>query len=155
MSIENQSNINTRQFILFALSVALRTDKATLLVDALRTTPLLPKTLMAKIAATGKYVPFTDETATDGTGIPAGIYDPEGSLGEIAAADIAAGDVEDLPILLFGAQFDSEQLIIENSKTLATVIGAGTVQAKTVQDALIEKSLVPTAAISGSSFENS
>lgn len=154
MSVQASANINTRPFVLVELPIALRLDDAIIFQDAGRATPLTSKTLMAKIAATGKWVPFTDETAVDGTAIPAGVYDPEGALGDIAAADIVAGDVVDVPILIFGARFDKDQLVIENSKTLATVIGAATVQAKTVEDVLREKSLIAEDTISASSPEN-
>lgn len=154
MGIQNRLDIDTRPFILEELPVCKRLDRAVIAQDAGRTTDLESRTLMAKIAATGKWVPFTNEAATDGTAKPAGIYDPEGELGDIAAADIAAGDVTDVPIIIFGALFDDSKLIIENSKTLDTVIAAGTVQAETVADALRKISLIPQSTISGSQPEN-
>jgi len=154
MAVQNRLDIDTRPMILEELPSCKRLDRAVIAQDAGRADPLLSRTLMAKIAATGKWVSYTDETATDGTAFPAGIYDPERSLGDIAAADIVAGDVNDVPIIIFGALFDDEKLIIENSKTLDTVIGAGTVQAQTVADALIKRSLIPQSAISGSQPEN-
>jgi len=152
--VQVRTDLDTRPFILEELPSCKRIDKAIILQDAGRTTDLLSRTLMGKIAATGKWVPFTDETATDGTALPAGIYDPEGELGDILAADLVAGDVVDVPIIIFGALFDDEKLVIENSKTLDTVIGATTIQAQTVADALIKNSLVPQSTISGSRFEN-
>lgn len=154
MAVQNRLDLDTRPMILEELPACKRLDKAIILQDVARATPLLSRTLMAKIAATGKWVPYTDETAVDGTALPAGIYDPEGSLGDIAAADLVAGDVTDVPIIIFGALFDDEKLVIENSLLLTTVIAAGTVQAQTVADALIKRSLVPQSTISGSSPEN-
>ena len=153
MGVQVSGNINTRPFILSELPVALRSDKSIILQDGGRATDLLSRTLMAKIAATGKWVPYTDIAATNGAGIPAGIYDPEGELGDIPSADIVAGDVVDVPILIFGARFDENQLVIENSLTLATVIADG-IQTITVRDALLEKSLIANDSISASSFEN-
>lgn len=105
----------------------------TLLTDAGRATPLVYGTLMAKVAASGKWVPFTDETATDGTAIARGVY-----VGtDVTAAALVAGDVLNAPVLVGGnCTIDSAQLTIENSKTLATVVGATTVTAHTVQDDL-------------------
>jgi hypothetical protein len=153
MAVQGRSNIDTRPFITYTLN-AVRKDQEILLTDAGRTTPLASRTLMAKVAASGKWVPFTDETATDGTGIPQGIYDPEGVRGDIAAADIAAGDVADVPIVIYGAIFDKDRLVIENSKTLGTVIGATTVQARTVSDVLRERALIAEDQISVSLYEN-
>lgn len=153
MSVQVRQNLDTRPFITYSHD-ATRKDKEILLTDAGRTTDLLSRTLMAKIAATGKWVPFTDETAVDGSAIPQGIYDPEGVRGDIASADIVAGDVEDIPIVIFGAFFDADRLVIENSKTLDTVIGATTIHAKTVEDALRERSLIAENQISVSNYEN-
>ena len=100
----------------------------------------------AGFASCGNTVPDSSALGDDA--------DPEGSLGDIPFADIAAGDVADVPIVIFGALFDDEKLIIENSKTLDTVIATGTVQAQTVADALIKRSLIPQSTISGSSPEN-
>jgi len=154
MGMQNRLDIDTRPFILESLPSCKRIDKAIILTDGARATPLLSRTLMAKIAATGKWVPFTDVAAVDGTAKPAGIYDPEGSLGDIAAADIVAGDVIDVPIIIFGALFDDSKLVIENALTLSTIIATGTIQAETVADALMKISLIPQSAISGSSPEN-
>lgn len=154
MGVQNRLDIDTRPFILEELPVCKRIDRAVIAQDAGRVEDLLSRTLMAKIAATGKWVPFTDETAVDGTAKPAGIYDPEGELGDIATADIVAGDVTDVPIIIFGALFDDSKLVIENSKTLDTVIAATTVQAETVADALRKISLIPQSTISGSLPEN-
>jgi len=154
MGVQNRVDIDTRPFILESLPSCKRIDKAVILTDAARTTPLLSRTLMAKIAATGKWVTYTDETAVDGTAKPAGIYDPEGSLGDIPAADIVAGDITDVPIIIFGALFDDSKLVIENSLTLSTIIATGTIQSETVSDALIKLSLIPQSTISGSLPEN-
>ncbi|KPK96014.1 hypothetical protein AMJ80_02415 [bacterium SM23_31] len=154
MGLQTRLDIDTRPFVLEELPSCKRLDNAVLLQDAGRSGDIEPRTLMARIAATGKWVTYTDETATDGTAIPAGIYDPEGNLGAIAEADIQAGDVEDLPILIFGALFDRDLLVIENSKTLGTIIAATTVNAQTVEEALKKISLIPQNTDSGSAVEN-
>ena len=94
--------------------------------DAGRSIPLAPNTVMTKIAASQKWVSLEDVTAVDGTAIPYGIY--VGSA--IPAADIVAGDIADAQIIVgSGITVDASQLVLENSYTLATIIGAGLTQA--------------------------
>lgn len=116
MAVETTSTLNTTPFVLRGLPEALERSDATLLTDATRTEDLVQYTVLGKVAATGKYVPLTTVTATDGSAIPAAIY-----LGsDIAAADIAAGDVTGLHILEGDALCDEGKLVLENSLTLAT-----------------------------------
>ena len=149
MGVQVVGNVDTTQFILYTFP-SLRKDDAVILQDAGRATPLVQYTLMAKIAATGKYVPYTDETAVDGTAIPAGIYMGD----DIAAADLVAGDVVDAPILFFGARFADTKLVIENSKLLTTIIAVGTINARTVEDELVRLTLIPENFVNISNFEN-
>jgi hypothetical protein len=109
-------------------------ESETILQDAGRVDPLVPYTLMAQIAATKKWVPFTDEAAVDGTALAKGIYVGD----EIAAADLVAGDVVDVPIVVGGAAatFTKDDLVIENAKTLDTVVAAGAIEAHRVEDDL-------------------
>lgn len=135
-------------FILYGIGYS-RPDQ-TILTDAGRTTVLAFGTLMAKIAATQKWVPFTDETATDGTASPQGIY-----IGpDIAAADLVAGDIADAHILVGQASVDADQLVIENSKTLNTIIGVTSVNARTVKDQLAFRGLFVEDTIQISAQEN-
>ncbi len=140
MSVQASSDNSSVPFIRFA-NPAVIDEEAVLSQDAGRSAVLASKTLMAKIAAPQKWEPFTDETATDGTAIPQGIY-----VGpDIAAADLVAGDVVDNQILVGAALIDKNQLVIENSKTLDTVInatgGADNINIKTVRDYLADKGL--------------
>lgn len=121
----------------------------TLKQDAGRSGDLVWGTLMAKVSATQKWIPFTNEASTDGTAIPQGVY-----LGDdIAEADIIAGDVEDLQILV-GAWviLDQNLITIENTKTLATVITVGTTDKRTVEDHLGESGIFMQDTIEISSF---
>ena len=75
-------------------------------------------TLLAKVAATKKWQPFLNEAAGDGTAIPQGIY-----VGpDILEADIIAGDVTGLHVMLRDAEFRADWLVIEGGKTLDTII---------------------------------
>jgi hypothetical protein len=149
MTVQVRGDLDTRNFVLFSYP-SRRQDQATIAQDAGRSAVLAPYTLMAKVAASGKWVPFTDETATDGSAIPQGIYVGD----EIAAADIVAGDVEDVPIITFGIDFDEDMLVIENSKTLATVITVGTTDLRAVRDVLKEQTLIAKSTITISEQEN-
>src|SRR5262245_33625154 len=91
-------------FLLNSGKQALYKFGATLLTDGSRTVVLRECTVMAKVAATGKWVPWTNAAATDGTAIPAGILYP--APGGIAAADLAAGDVANVSILVADALID-------------------------------------------------
>lgn len=123
----------------------------TIAQDAGRSAPLVYGTLMAKVAASEKWTPFIDETATDGTAIPQGIY-----LGQaITAAALVAGDVVDSLILVGSAcTIDTNQLVIENSKTLATVITVGTTDLRTVRDQMANRGIFVEDTVDISSFEN-
>ena len=140
MGVQAKSDNNSVPFIRFANPAAVD-EEGIIFKDAGRSTPLLSRTVMAKIGATQKWMPFTDEAAVDGTAIPQGIY-----MGpDIPAADIAAADVVDNQILVGAAFFDVNQLVIENSKTLDTLInatgGADNINIKSVRDYLADKGL--------------
>jgi hypothetical protein len=145
-----QSTINNAvlAFILDGIGY-FRTD-AVIAQDAGRTDPLLPLTVMAKTAATQKWVPLTNLAATDGTALAQGIY-----VGpEIAAADLVAGDVTDASILVGEASVDETQLVLENSLTLDSVMGAGTIDARTVRDQLTYRSIFAESTVAISGYEN-
>lgn len=118
--------------------------------DGGRSTDLEPFTLLSRIAAGQEWRAFVDEGAVDGTAIPQGIYTGPA----IPAADIVAGDVPDLCVLIADAWFDENRLIIENSKTLETVITIGTTDLKTVRDHLRTIGLIPFETSTSSGGEN-
>lgn len=147
MAVQNSASINTGSIITRGLPYAHIENSAVIAQDAARATPLAQYTLMARIAATGKYVPLTSLTATDGSAIPAGIY-----LGDaITAARLVAGDITDCQIVVGFSELDETMLVIENSLTLASVFSgnaAGTGTATPyfvlrVRDLLRMISLVP------------
>jgi hypothetical protein len=91
-------------------------DNETFLQDAGRSGNLVAGTVCSKNSA-GKWVPFTDETATDGTEIPCGII-----VHTLTEAELQAGDVTGVVVWVRIEEFDTANLTIENSKTLATII---------------------------------
>lgn len=147
MSVQSTLNNKNLAFILSGIGLS-RVD-AVLLQDAGRTVNLVFGTVMAKVAASQKWVPFTDETATNGTARPQGIF-----IGvDIAFAALVAGDVPDSSILIGDAVIDINQLIIENSKTLDTIIGA-TLEQRTVRDELAFRGIFAEDTVNISNFEN-
>jgi hypothetical protein len=149
MSVQNSLDVANIPFILSGEAVA--RDDQVLLTDAGRAIPLAPFTLLAKVAASQKWVPFTDETAVDGSAIPQGVY-----LGEsITAAAIVAGDIPDLFVLV-GADVmvDENQVVVENAKTLDTVITVGTTDLRTVRDHLACRGIFMEDTVDISGYEN-
>ena len=151
MSNEVTTNFNMEPFLLDG--APLTKEDSVILQDAQRATPLVFGTLMAQVAASRKYVPFTDETAVDGTAIPCGIY-----IGpDITAAALVAGDVTNCNIAVRGdslSVYDAAQLVIENSKTLNTVIGALSIHAKTVRQYLLELGISFSNTVEIDAYEN-
>lgn len=138
MSVQTSEDIGNIPFILSGTGLVQEAE--TIEQDAARADVLAYGTLMAKILVGGKWVPFSDETAEDGSAIPQGVYVGD----EITAAALIAGDVVNCPILVGGpVTIDAEQVVIENSKALTTVIAAAANSPvrKTVRDWLADKGL--------------
>lgn len=146
-----QTSIQNKNLAFILSGLALAISDAVLLQDAGRgSVALVFGTLMAKVAASQKWVPFTDETATDGTANPQGIF-----IGaDVTGAALVAGDVLDASILVGDAIVDLNQLVIENSKTLGTIIGVTSVNARTVRDQLAFRGIFAEDTVNISSFEN-
>ena len=91
MSVQVRNDIVNKSIILVDAGSFSKGDLV-IAQDAGRTAVLAFGTLLAKVAASGKYTPFINEAAVDGTALPVAIY-----LGpEISAADLVAGDIEDV-----------------------------------------------------------
>lgn len=149
MSVQVRNDISNVPFIRMGMPLAVQRESETVVQDGGRSTDMVAKTLMSYDPATGKWAPFSDETATDGTQFPRGIL-----LKTLAAADIAAGDVENVPILVGAAIIDRDQLVIENSKTLATVINSPDGVNVNVEDHLRTLGLYMESTVDVDGFEN-
>lgn len=150
MPVQGRLNINTTGFVIYEYPAS-REDDAVILQDAGRVAVLAQFTLMGKIAATGKWAPFDDPTVVTGVAEHFGIYMGD----DIAAADLVAGDVIDVPIVYGGMKFDEDKLVFDDGvDTLDTVIGAASIAARTVRDALAKQTLIPQKTDSSSAFEN-
>jgi hypothetical protein len=140
MSVQVKTDLDNRPFIL--AKMGLIKSAQTVAQDAGRTVDMEYGTVMAYDPSAAKWVPFTDETATDGTQIPKGFL-----MRKLLTADIVAGDVSDVPILVGDAIVDSAQIVIENSKTLATVVNVPAGLNQTVEDLLRFLGLYPETTI--------
>lgn len=97
--------------------------------------------------ALGKWTPF-DEGGVGGAQIPTGVY----LGGDILAATLVAGDVVGSPMLVGGnCTIDENQLVIEGTATLASVLANG----KTVRATLYEIGIFSEDTVDIDSFENS
>jgi hypothetical protein len=154
MSVQTSADRQVKPFILSGRPLVREAE--TIAQDAARTAALAPYTLMAKVSATGKWTPWGDVTATDGTAIPQGIYmgDP------IAAADLAAADVVNCPIIVGGAgvTFDNGQLVLEElvspPATIDDVITVGTNDQRTGRERLYANGLFAEDTQETDAYEN-
>jgi len=149
MSVQNRGDLTTEQLVLSGESLV---ENVSIAQDAQRATVLLTNTIMAKIAATGLWTPWNSVVGTDGSAIPRGIY-----IGDnIAAADLVAGDVDDLPVIMADVVVNEDLLVCDDDiLTLDTVIGAGTIYAATSRDVLKDVSgIITEECVSISHVEN-
>lgn len=150
MSVQVSKNNSNLPFVLES-GLTVENDQGVLFQDAGRAADLVFGTALAMIVVTKKLVPYSNEAAIDGSAIPHGVYTGE----TILAADIVAGDVADVQYIKGGAcMLDKNQLVIENAKTLDTVIGAGTLTASTVEKEFNKLGIFFAATESITGFEN-
>ncbi len=102
------------------------------------------------VVANLKWKPFNSDGVL-GEAYPKGIFDPGATVGSILAATLVAGDVTDMPILIAGARFDGDKLILENSGALTDIVLGTNL---TVEEYLRQFGLVDEATIAGSIPEN-
>lgn len=115
MAVQVKTDLTNKPFVLSLQSLA--KDAETVLQDGGRSGDMLIHTLMSFNPTSQKWVPFSNEAATNGEQFPRGIL-----MKTLTEAEIQAGDVLNVPILIGEAIIDSTQLVIESSKTLNTVI---------------------------------
>jgi hypothetical protein len=127
--------------------------EATITQDEQRTTDLLKYTVMAKNATTGQWVPFNSLVATTGESVPRGIYMGD----DIAAADLAAGNIVDVPIMVGGCCTVNAELVVfdDDTLTIDSIVNPANIEARTVREALYEAvGIYFEDTISISAFEN-
>jgi hypothetical protein len=149
LPVQVRADLESKDFIRYS-GPAMNVVKGIYLQDGSRSIDLEQYTVMAKRASSQKWRSFVNETATNGEAIPQGIY-----VGPtIPAADIVAGDVSGLSILIADAWFDQNMLVFENAKSLTTVITVGTTDVRVVEDHLRGYGLIPLLTTQHSGGEN-
>ena len=148
MGVQNRLDIANIPFLL--QGPALTIDDGIILEYETRTEDLLAKTVLAFNPTSKKWVPWTDETATDGTQYPKGILTKD-----IAAADIAAGDVTGVSIFVGRMIVDVAQLVFENSLTIDTIVNIPAGLNTSAKDLLKQIDIFTETTVDVDSFENS
>ena len=148
MKVQERTDIANIPFLRQGPVVSI--DDAVVAQDAGRATDLLAKTLMSYNPTTQKWVPFTDETASDGTQFPKGIL-----VNTIETAKLVAGDVSDVMIWTGRAIIDGAQLVIENSLTLDTIVNVPAGLNTSVKDLLKQIGIFTESTVDVDGFENS
>lgn len=135
MAVQNRQD-NTNKALIKSGESLVRNE--TISQNEARTTPLLQNTVMAKNATTRQWVPFTSLVATNGESVPRGIY--MGS--DILAADLVAGDIPLMPILMGRSITVDENLVVFDDDTLDAddIVNPANIEARTVREAIAEAS---------------
>jgi len=149
MNVQARADITNRAFILAGKPISLVKESETFLQDAGRSGDIEAYTLVSYNPTSKKWVVFEDETATDGTQIPAGVV-----LQAITEAAIKAGDVVNIPVLIGDAIIAEDLLVIESSKTLDTIINVPTNLNKSVEQMLRMIGIVTEATVNIDELEN-
>ena len=112
MAVQTRLNNDTTPFILGGQSLI---KKGVIAQNGARKTVLKKYTVLAQVASTGKYTPYVSGTTATGASVPSAIY-----LGDdIAAADLVAGDVGDLDILVGGGCLVDKNQVVYDGGTLS------------------------------------
>lgn len=150
MQVQVRLDQTNKPFILDSgLSVSKNT--AVLAQDGGRAVPLVFGTVLAYNPTTEKWVPLSNVAAVDGTAIPRAIY-----IGaDILAADLVAGDVENVSIQKGGAvKVDKNQVVLENALTFDTIIGGAVLDKRSIENALNEVGIFLQDSLDITGFEN-
>lgn len=112
MAVQTRLNNDTVPFILGGQSLI---KKGTIAQNAGRTTVLKKYTVLAQLVSGGKYTPFVALNTTTGASVPTAIYMGE----DIAAADLVAGDIADVDILVGGGCLVDKNQVVYDGGTLS------------------------------------
>ena len=111
MAVQTRVNNDTTPFILGGQSLI---KKGVIAQNGARTTVLKKYTVLAQVASTGIYTPYVSGTTTTGASVPTAIYMGD----DIAAADLVAGDIEDVDILVGGGCLVDKNQVVFDAGTL-------------------------------------
>lgn len=111
MAVQTRLNNDTVPFILGGQSLV---KKGIIAQNVGRTTVLKKYTVMAQLVSGGKYTPFVALNATTGASVPTAIYMGD----DIAAADLVAGDIENVDLLVGGGCLVDKNQVVYDDGTL-------------------------------------
>lgn len=111
MAVQTRLNNDTTPFILGGQSLV---KKGIIAQNVGRTTVLKKYTVMAQLVSGGKYTPFVALNATTGASVPTAIYMGD----DIAAADLVAGDIENVDLLVGGGCLVDKNQVVYDDGTL-------------------------------------
>jgi hypothetical protein len=132
MAVQARRDQSTEPLI---LSDSSDVENGDIVQDAQRAADLLFGTVMAQVAATELWTPWVAVNGVDGSAYPRGIY-----LGDtIPAADLVAGNVRGVPILVGNARVNENAVVFDqDTLNAASVIGAATIHAVTGRKAILQ-----------------
>ena len=150
MGVQNRTDLSAVPFIRSGESLVKESE--TVLQNLGRSGDMVRHTLMAQIGtggAKGKWVPWDDETPSNGEQYPKGFL-----MATLSEAEIKAGDVVDVPILRANAIVDKKQIVIEGGKTLDTTINVPAGLNQTAEDVLAWSGLFVEDTVDIDGYEN-
>ena len=112
MAVQTRLNNDTVPFIMAGQSLV---KKGTIVQNGARATVLKKYTVLAQLVSGGKYTPFVALNTTTGASVPTAIYMGE----DIAAADLVAGDIADVDILVGGGCLVDKNQVVYDGGTLS------------------------------------
>jgi len=145
MSVQAQRDISLHPLVLGGRCI---TRRVTVKQDASRSGAMVLGTLCSYDSTNAKWVPFSDETATDGTQIPCGIL-----YQALTEAAIKAGDIEDVTMIVSDCILNEDLVTIESSKTKNTIITVPTNLKQAVWQVMGWNGLILVDTIEGTSYE--
>jgi hypothetical protein len=147
-AVQQQTDINGHPYILDGRVVS---KQMTVSQDAGRgSADMVKGTVMAYNPTTEEWEPFSNAAATDGTAHPKGIL-----WTTLAAADIVAGDIDNVPILVGGSNaiLNESLVTFENSLTKDTIVNIPANLNKAAWQLLADIGFQIRATQEGTSFE--
>lgn len=112
MAVQVRQNNDTVPFIMAGQSLI---KKGTIAQNGARATVLKKYTVLGQLVSGGKYTPFVALNATTGASVPTAIYMGD----DIAAADLVAGDIADVDILVGGGCLVDKNQVVFDGGTLS------------------------------------
>jgi len=147
MVVQQQTDISSHPYIIGGVTITRRVEIAD---DDTRSGSLVKGTVMAYDSTNENWVPWTDETATDGTQYPVGVL-----LDTYTEAEVQAGPISDASMIVGGDNLllNEDLVTFENSLTKDTIINVPTNLAKAAWQILADLGIHLVDTQEGTSYE--